>query len=321
MRVLVYGWYRQGNIGDDLFIEAFQHLFPDIDFSFTETIGLEQLQNVDAVFFGGGSFLLDRPQISDEALKELKNKKVFYLGIGVESEIHSTHIELMRGARMIATRSPTQIDKLKLFNKNVSHIPDLVYSLQSKVLLSKKKTQSVLIMPNISVVPKRSDPHWRHAAWAYFKSEFTQFMDWLVDNGYHPTLLSMCRGVEVDDDWAAQELIGHMEKRNHSYLFQPNIAGIGAVTSIVSKYNILITQRFHGIVLAEMTRTPYVAIHHHDKLKFSVPNDGTFLSYYNSSKQSFITAFEQTLRLNFASTLPIESTIFETFSKEVTNLI
>jgi polysaccharide pyruvyl transferase WcaK-like protein len=321
LKILVYGWYHQGNIGDDLFIEAYQHLFPDFEFMFTEHIVPKMLENVDAVFFGGGSFLLGRPQISEDAIKELKNKKVFYLGIGVESEIHPTHMELMTGATMIATRSPEQIDKLKLFNKNVSYIPDLVYSLQSKIVLSKKKTQSVLIMPNVNVVPQRSDPHWRHASWAYFKSEFTQFMDWLVENGYDPTLLSMCRGIEVDDDWAAQELIGHMEKRNHKYLFQPNIAGIGAVTSVVSRYNILVTQRFHGIVLAEMTRTPYVAIHHHDKLKFSQPSSGTFLSYYNSSKQSFITAFEHALRLNFPSTLPIESTIFETFSKEVTNLI
>jgi hypothetical protein len=146
-------------------------------------------------------------------------------------------------------------------------------------------------------------------------------MDWLVDNGYEPTLFSMCRGTEMDDDWAALELIGHMEKRNRNYFFQAQPVGIGATTAIISRYNILFTQRFHGIVLAEMTRTPYVAIHHHDKLKFSQPGEGAFLSYYNSSKQSFINAFEKTLKMNFANSVPINAHIFEEFSKEVTALI
>src|SRR5271163_1304539 len=129
MKVLVYGWYYQGNIGDDLFMESFRHLFPDFEFIFTENINSDKLKDVDAVFFGGGSFLLDRPLITEDALKILKSKKIFYLGVGVEVDIHPIHIELMSSALMIATRSKNQIDKLRLLNKNVSYIPDLIYSL------------------------------------------------------------------------------------------------------------------------------------------------------------------------------------------------
>ena len=85
MKVLVYGWYHQGNIGDDLFMEAYHHLFPSLQLVFTETITSDKLQDVDAVFLGGGSFLLDAPRATDEALQLLKKKKIFYLGVGVES--------------------------------------------------------------------------------------------------------------------------------------------------------------------------------------------------------------------------------------------
>lgn len=321
MKILVYGWYRQGNLGDDLFIETFEHLFPNLEFTFTELIDSDRLQDVDAVFFGGGSFLLDRPNVTPQALEVLKTKKIFYIGVGVESSIHSTHMELMSHALLIATRSIDQIERLKAFNPNVRFIPDLVYALQDKVILSQKINRSVLIMPNIMVVPQGSDPHWKHAAWAYFKSEFVQFLDWLVENEYHPHLFPMCRGIEVDDEWASSELIGHMEKRNQKYSYPILPVGIAATTAFVSRYETIVTQRFHGIVLSEMTRTPYVAIHHHDKLKLCQPNEGKFLSYYNSSKHSFISTFNQARMMNYGSILPIETNIFKALVDEVTSLL
>ena len=312
MKILVYGWYHQGNLGDDLFMEAYRNLFPDYDFVFTDNINVVQLEGVDAVFFGGGSFLLESPKITDDALRILKGKKILYLGIGVEAKIHPIHLELMSQAKIIATRSPEQIIYLQSINKNSFYVPDLVYSLQSKVQLSPKSNRSVLIMPNINVVPQRLDPHWKHAAWAYFKSEFTQFMDWLVENEYQPTLFSMCNGVEVDDNWASAELVSHMDNRSRYYIrpFLYHPSDLSSMTQLLSKYDLLITQRFHGIVLAEMTRTPYIAIHHHDKLKNVTPGDGTFLSYYNSSKQSFINAFEQTINMKFVNSVPINSHLF-----------
>lgn len=321
VKILVYGWYHQGNIGDDLFIDAFRYLFPDIDFIFSEIISAELLENVSAVFFGGGSFLLDRPNIEDAVLPILSGKKIFYLGVGVESVIHPIHEKLMSKALLIATRSPDQVDRLKAINSNVNLIPDLVYSLQSEVNKPTKISKSVLIMTNMAVVPSHSDPYWKHAAWNYFKSEFGQFLDWLVESGYNPQLFAMCRGLNLDDDWASAELVSAMDKRSRERILLQRPSGIKEVSELCAKHDMIITQRFHGIVLSEMTRTPYIAIHHHDKLKFSQPSEGTFLSYYNSSKQSYIDAFEQTINMNFSEPMPIKSSIFETFSKGITSLI
>jgi len=321
VKVLVYGFYHQGNLGDDFFIEVFKFLFPNYELIFTEIIDSDKLKDVDAVFFGGGSFLLDRPNITSDALKALKYKKILYIGVGVEAEIHPIHVELMSRALLIATRSIDKVECLKLINPNIKYIPDLVYSLQNKVILSQKTNHSVLIMPNMVVVPQRSNPHWQHAAWAYFKSEFTQFLDWLVENNYHPHLFPMCRAAEIDDEWAASELIGHMEHRHQAHSNPILPVGFAAATALVSRYKIVVTQRFHGIVLSEMTRTPYLAIHHHDKLKLCQPNEGKFLSYYNSSKHSLIDAFNQALVMNYRDILPIKTSIFKELVDEVTNLL
>lgn len=321
MKVLVYGWFNQGNQGDQLFIEAYHHLFPDIDFVFTEIITADKLKDVAAVFFGGGSFLFDRPNISDQVLELVKTKKIFYLGVGVETHIHPIHLQLMGQALLIATRSPDQVDKLKAINSNSLFVPDLVYSLQSKVKAHPPEEKSVLIMPNISVVPHREDPHWKHSAWNYFKSEFTQFMDWLIDSGYKPHLFSMCCGIQLNDDWASVEMISHMSNRDGKLILSNCPSTMEDITSLLSRYETIITQRFHGIVLSEMMRVPYVAIHHHDKLKFSQPAEGIFTSYYNSSKHTYIEAFNRARCMNYSSLLPINLHAYETLVNEVKSLL
>lgn len=320
MKVLVYGWYHQANIGDDLFVEAFQYLFPNIQFTFTEIISVDALQDVGAVFFGGGSFLLDRPRIDDEALSLLKTKKIFYLGVGVEGVIHPIHLQLMSQALLIATRSSDQVERLKSINPRVRLIPDLVYCLQSQVITAAVPNKSVLFLPNVSVLPHSSEPHWKHMAWAHFKSECSQFLDWLIGNGYQVNLFAMCRAAELDDNWPAVELVSHMDKRNSQYIIQPRPASIQQITTLFSQYETIITQRFHGIVLAEMIGCRYISIHHHDKLKPSQFNAGQFLSYYNVSKHTLIEAFKQT-RLNSDRILPIETNIFEALVQEVLRLL
>jgi len=319
-KVLVYGWYHQGNIGDELFMDAFKHLFPDFNFEFTEIITSEKLQDVDAVFFGGGSFLLGNPNIEGPALQQLKSKKIFYIGVGVETHIHPIHIELMKLAKLIATRSFDQINRLKDINPNVIGIPDLVHVLQSKVPSCVKQKKTILVMPNICVVPKVSDAHWKHAAWTYFKSEFVQFLDHMVYNGYEIKFFPMCESLEASDTWASNELVSHMERRHASMILPNPPKTFEEIMSLVSQHELLITQRFHGIILSEMANTSYISIHHHDKLKNHKSNFGQSISYYNSSKQVFIDTFSSILS-NSTNSLPIESNTFEELIKAVISLI
>lgn len=325
MKVLVYGWYYKGNIGDNLFVHAFKRLFPNLQLVFTDTISEKRLEDVGAVFFGGGSFLLDPPSITgpfDKTWALLKAKKIFYMGVGVELEIHPLHQELMTQAALIAIRSADQVERVKAINPNTRFVPDLVYALQSDVRSAyRKEEKSIFVMPNITVVPQATDPYWKHAAWSYFKSEFAQFLDWVVEEGYRPQLFSMCRNRDMSDEWAGTEILSHMKNRNSGFIQQDRPLEIGFMSEVMSKHDLVITQRFHGIVLAEMTRLPYIAIHHHDKLKFSSPNDGAFLSYYNCSKRLLMDTFVSALQMKYSTVLPIESNIFETLSEEVMGLL
>jgi polysaccharide pyruvyl transferase WcaK-like protein len=320
-KILVYGFFAHSNKGDDLFMEAYQYLFPEYDFTFVDNIDLNHLIGKDAVFFGGGSFLLDRPTVSQTALDHLKTMKIFYLGVGIEEDIHPVHVDLMQISQMIATRSKDQLERLRFLNNNVIFIPDLVFALQPQVDLARQENHSILIIPNVYVVPQNSELHWKHIAWDYFRSEFGQFLDWLVENGYKPNFFAMCHDRKADDDWASYELVSSMEQRSISWtpFFRPK--NFHEIVQMMSRYSLVITQRFHGIILSEMTRTPYLVIAHHDKLKPTTDMDGVFISYYGCSKKIFIDAFLHTQTMQFRSPVPVESAIFEAFKRDVMALI
>ena len=313
MNVLVFGYYNHKNLGDELFIDAFQTIFPSINFTFVDHISKENLENVDAVFFGGGSFLDGDPSIGKDAIDTLCDKKIFYIGVGVETNIHPFHIELMKRAELIATRSKN-FDNIKNLNKNIIYTPDLVYVLTSKVS-KKKKKKSILYLPNINTVPRSSDPYWKHLYWERFKHEFSQVLDELVSSEYNIDMFSMCTGPEENDDWAAVEICNRMLRRK-SHLISCKKDYI----KFFSSYELVITQRYHGIVLSELAQTPYISIAHHDKLKQSAFDIGSFISYFEFSKENI---FNKIFNKNKSdgSNLPIVNNIFIELREKVLKIL
>ncbi len=318
--VLVYGWYGRGNIGDELFKDAFRYLFAKFDFQFTDKITLDLLKNASAVFFGGGSFLYAKPNIDSNAIELLKSRKIYYIGVGTETEIHETHKMLMRLAGLVATRSPEKVSELQAtVNPNTFYYPDIVFALQSRVRTSPKFNKSVLVLPNIEVVSKNSDPLWKNAAWEYFKSEMSQALDVLVDSGWKLGFFPLCSNSNMNDNWAAIEVMNKMSRRNAGSLIDPvgKTDSLQALTDAISSYEVIITQRYHGIILAEMMRSKYLIIHHHDKLKNVSPGEGRKISYYGLNKQSLLDAFNATQSMSYTNVLPIESNMFTELTDKV----
>lgn len=313
IRIVVAGYYNNSNLGDNLFVDAFKFLFPDISFIFTNHITINSLQNVDGVFIGGGSLLGEPLSISPDAIELLKTKKIFYIGVGSETNFHSTHIPFIKLAKLIAPRNDINLQKLKELNDNCLVIPDLVRCLSPKIS-DKKIDKSILIMPNIVVVPKHNDPHWKHAAWEYFKSEFSQTLDELVPD-YTLAFFNMCTNYQLNDGNAAIEIINKMTRIKKFEFYQAS--NLIDATNIISQYSMVITQRFHGVILSQMAKVPCLTIHHHDKLKY-----GDFqLSYYGLFKNQLLEKINLIKTKKVNEILPIDPDIFETLKFKVNQLL
>ncbi len=296
LQVLIYGWYGKGNVGDELMAAAFRHLLEprDCKVKFVGTITAAELRTSDAVIFGGGSILYGKPSLDPEAERMLLagERPIFYAGIGMETEIHSVHKALLAKANIVATRSPKYDPSL---STNVRIIPDLVYSLPSPTS-NAPPGEGILVLPNIEVLPIHSDPHWKHIGWERFKDEFAQFLDVAVeDMKLRPSFMLMCKNRTMDDRWPAHELIGRMKRRSPEYeIIQPS-SDITELLFEIRRFKVVVTQRFHGIILAQMAGVPHVSIDHHDKLKNAWPRAGVSVSYPGFAKYLAVEGCKQAL--------------------------
>jgi len=290
---LVYGWYGRGNAGDELMKQALVSMFKPRGFelSFVDRIDVPQLldyskpgdQVIDAVIFGGGSILYGAPDVTPAALQLMLSDKVpvFYLGVGGETQVHPVHQQLLKVARVVAYRE--------------RDIPDLVFSLPTPDLEIDHQSDGLLVIPNVETVPSWEDAHWKHVAWEHYKNEFSQAIDQLVDNGLNVSYLLMCSNPQMEDAWATSELIARMKRRPK---VRPVYVGMGmGIVSTMRRHKAVVTQRYHGIILAEAAGVPYVSIDHHDKLKNATPSRGVHVPYYGATKASLISSIESALKM------------------------
>lgn len=305
MDVLCYGYYGKGanNFGDLLFKTAFKHLWPEINFTFTDIITKELLNNKAAVIFGGGSFLDSKPNLDSDALN-IVSLPMLYISVGVETEIHPYHKALMSKAKVVAVRSG--LDRAKEINSNAILIPDLVYSIPAEVK-QKDSTNKILYLSNALLLPKYSDPYWKHLSWAHFKLEMAQWLDELIGAGNRIDAFSMCDSNVADDQRAMDEITNMMNWR-HLIKSMGRNTDFQDVIDLFSQYDLIITQRYHGAILAEIAQKPYISIYHHDKLRSTHYNAGEFISYYSISKEELNKSLGTTLN---KEKMPIDQHLFK----------
>jgi len=340
-QVVVYGWYgpETRNIGDQLFERVFRNLLPDCDLFFTSKIPTQSKVKTDLLIFGGGSFL-DQPikashypdglmaptftePIFANGLTDPKCAKIAYIGVGAEG-IHHDHDILLRHAKFAALRSNTNLPLVSKLCPDTMVIPDLVYSLANTGTHVRTPAQkkSILFCPNISCVPKYDSSAWMHNSWNHFKFEFAQALDTLIAQGYAIDYLPMCVNPYQIDDFAMAEINNLMHKghliRDVVYSV---VEGIDPLIKLFASYGAVITQRFHGAILSELARTPYLCIAHHDKLRSTSFNEGIFTDFYASSKASILKAFDQTIALDLSSDLPIDQHSFDSLKVRLNQLL
>lgn len=312
LKVLIYGFYHKGNLGDNFFAEVFLSLFPYYQLTFVDHLDQAVLQGQEAVILGGGSFLDQASSIAPEALPILQNLPLFYLGIGAETNIHPLHLALLKIAKLIVLRSPAKMELLRSINPNILLAPDLIYCHPS--ITPAPIAKSVLILPNISVLPQANAEHWKHIAWEYFKHEFSQFLDDLLEQGNSIKFFPMCQNDEQDDIWAAIEIVSKMQRRSHAY-FLPQTKTLEETLSLVSQYEMVITQRYHGIVLAYLANVSCLTISHHDKLMTDES-----LPFFGANRKELHQAFHR-IKEKGASSLPINRHLFIDIKEKVEELL
>ena len=295
-KIIIYGWYDHNNIVDELMALALKKILDGHELKFVSHITATDYQQCDKIIIGGGSFL-SLPMNADKAVLSLlekysNSKPIFYVGVGAETEVHSDHVKLLSCSKGNFIRSNPS-DYFSNLNCKYTKIPDLSYVFattpESGLI---RRNKSLLVLPNTEVVSNRESAQWKRAAWEYFKSECSQALDELIYDGWKVTMAPFCNDPNHKDEWAAAELALQCTYRSNIQLIQSSWMkdfSFQEVRKLFDQHTVVLTQRFHGAPIAQITSTPCVVIHHHDKLA-NISNDVANLVPYYGIRKDLITA-------------------------------
>jgi polysaccharide pyruvyl transferase WcaK-like protein len=279
-RLLIFGYYKRGNFGDDLFEYIFKNfIFNDNEFDLTIAniddfqiiVNQKEIEQYDTVIFGGGDIINNyffTPENIATIRTVFKNVKVIFFGVGIS--FLSTLPLLDQGDYFFIRNKPDyETVKYRFGPKYSFFIPDLAYKLVG-TLPSQYHLRTSIIDIGVCL-------------------PYTWFSDTSKNNYkfFHQicsiiTKLSKTYNVhlipfDTSKNQSNSDLILHnnIQKVVSEYneygqqcvFFHKGDQTISQMIELYSKLDVIIGGRYHSIVLSVITKTPFLALHSTRKLE------------------------------------------------------
>ena len=291
MNIFVFGWYDQGNLGDEVFKLSFNELWSSVNFTFGNEIP-SNINTYDALWIGGGSFL-DQPIYKIDTV----TIPLCFIGVGVSAAIPLINQQALKRAKRIICRDKKLLDNLPV-KDNATAISDLVFARTDLQPLHHKKTRQITVLLNDFVTPIGvAVPEWRSLSYSWFLQEFSKILDRFAAQDYKIKLLPMCINPRVDDRRIAAAIIGR-SIYPHRYDWQLNPVCEFDLRAEISKSAFVLTQRFHGLVYSIIEECPCLAICTHDKFNSLVKElDLPSVDYYGLTDVVFTDKLKKVLAM------------------------
>lgn len=255
--VNVVGWYGEGNIGDEAFKPAFEHLFK-LAAPKTGEIEFSTSQRGDPAFviLGGGDV------IKEFYLQNIGEGLPLYpigVGLGYETELELLH---GRNVPLMVVRNKRDEIVARRHSLNAIYAPDLTFVLPTPPKLTKdsgalKKRLLVLLTDELSPWHARSNQAEDHYH-EYFKWELASAIDELSQY-YFVEFIAFSTVADIDDRRAAGNVYRRLRNRNDVSL-NDNSLSVDAARVLISQQDLVISMKYHGILFAVQTATPFINI-------------------------------------------------------------
>jgi len=258
LRIYVFGWYGNGNLGDEAFKISFQQLWPKVDFTFGNCIP-PVINDYDQLWVGGGSFL-------NQPISNLGNVKIptTFIGVGV-SEVHPANLPALKNSDVICRDVKSLSLVQKITTKSARSISDLVFARKDlQEVGPRHPKKQIVVLANDFLTPSGNVPDWKSLSYYWFIQEYAKVLDRFAEQGYRMLMLPMCVNAKVDDRRAAAAILGR-SKYPEKYIWNLMPTSEEELLAHLLESELLITQRFHGIVYGMVAEIPTIAIKCHDK--------------------------------------------------------
>ena len=264
-KVLVLGWYDQGNLGDESFKQSFRLLWPELDFTFSNFVPSDQ-SAFSGCFIGGGNFLDGNfPGLG------LLRLPTAFVGVGVGGVVSPQFADVLVRAKAIVVRDHTSVRNLppEVDPASVVAASDLFFArpASSVPTWSGPMSNKVVVLLSAHFMARAGAPDWFSKGWTNFSRNLATVLDILVERGASVSFLPMSVNRAHSDVHAASETIsqmlhGHKVRSVDSFLTEQEIL------QEVSESSLTLSLRLHGMIFAASTGCPFVAFCGHDKSHF-----------------------------------------------------
>lgn len=299
MKVLVYGWYNKGNVGDESYKLSFPRLFPGCDFTFTSHLDNSLLDGKDCLVLGGGN-ILDKKYVSaiSKAVRDSGWDKpihafsVGYGDLGMTKEdinmFSSIRVRDEKAVSRIASRGYSSVEYcpdaafcMEPDIENGRRLWKEYYERQGLELYDKK----VVVVFNAHLMISHNDVLLRDGLRFFqFAYDWTQIIDHTSASFmFIPFGTHFPWDDRVPNAWIASKCKWH---RKNCMVYDP--PSIQETLDLIASSDALVTQRFHSTIFATLGCVPFVDIFHHDKnLSFLQENglEGWGVPYWDFTRE------------------------------------
>jgi colanic acid/amylovoran biosynthesis protein len=241
------------------------------------------LKESKAVIYKGGGFIHSYGSPSDPyvmfyllyyaMLAKKNNVKIIIMpnSFGPFKNRLATKIikHVLNNVDFIAVRENVSLRALdNIINKQALFFPDLGFFLKSDTEFQPDNYLKNINMPTnaikvgITVRPYRFDGHPNpKAAYSNYIKSFTDFIQYLINQNYHPVLIAQTMGPSFnEDDNEAIKLIVSKLRNNNVSVISDSELNAKKIKKVYESMDFVVGTRFHSVIFSITSRIPSIAI-------------------------------------------------------------
>ena len=211
------------------------------------------------------------------ALTKLANRKLVFLNVGAGPLDSSLGKAFVRRSINLAdyvsfrdVESQALVQRLRV-KRNTFVFPDSVYALdisKYESVNSVKPLRPLVGLNPIGFCDPRSWCKSDVSAYSRYLSKLADFVVWLVSHDYGVRLFS---GEKSVDMWALVDIRERLRKRllpaDIDEICLPPSSTVNDLLNEMSRFDFVVTSKFHGVVFSHLLEKPVIALSYHNKIE------------------------------------------------------
>ena len=236
MYISIVGSYGSSNIGDDAFEDVFRYYLPNATLHFSPIPDT----TADSIILGGGGVL----KVKEIYLAGLPSYKKPLVAVGVDTDINGPNWEIIKSLpfSLIYLRSREYAEIASREAPNVKYCPDITFALKPPTPKPKSSRRLGVIVSYDLI---------RYGSCEHLNSAIRTMQDEIFDE---VVFIVFCTNKGAKDIEATEKT---MASGNYKVIIPKSTA---EALSCLASMDLVISNRFHGIIFSTIVGTPFLSI-------------------------------------------------------------